>query len=169
MPGNICNLRCSYCYVTECLQYSHGVKAQFNYSVEHMIAAFEPKRIGGIAYITVIGGGETLIPQEAVRFLSFDVRKLFCYAGAWSFVVEMQTGMMSKCHNVQTEINFFEHIDAPIKCDPVGCECGIASCSLQYCFYGPGLIPEIPNVPTYTGLVASNSRLFNEEVKQLMD
>jgi hypothetical protein len=107
--------------------------------------------------------------QEAVRFLSFDVRKLFCYAGAWSFVVEMQTGMMSKCHNVQTEINFFEHIDAPIKCDPVGCECGIASCSLQYCFYGPGLIPEIPNVPTYTGLVASNSRLFNEEVKQLMD
>ena len=58
----------------------------------------------------------------------------------------MQTGMMSKCHNVQTEINFFEHIDAPIKCDPVGCECGIASCSLQYCFYGTGLIPEIPNV-----------------------
>ena len=69
VPGNICNLRCSYCYITECLKNSHGTKAQFNYSVEHMIAAFAPERLGGIAYIMVIGEGETLIPPEIVPFV----------------------------------------------------------------------------------------------------
>ena len=42
VPGHLCNLRCSYCYVTECLKYSMDGHAQFNYSVEHMIKAFEP-------------------------------------------------------------------------------------------------------------------------------
>lgn len=237
---------------------SHGTKAQFNYSVEHMIAAFAPERLGGIAYIMVIGEGETLIPpeivpfvkgllhqghvvevitnntiderieelldapkedlkrlivkcslhyvelkrlnkvesyfanirriiaagassypflvicdeympvldeicevcmreigelppctpcvtadkpedflnggggattspactpefvtsmnekmksrlfEEAVRFLNVDVRDIFCYAGKWSFVVEMKSGLLSKCHNVRAEANFLK-------------------------------------------------------------
>lgn len=69
VPGNACNFRCSYCYVSECLKEGHEEQAHFSYSVEHMISAFRPERIGGIAYITVIGGGETLIPAEVVPFV----------------------------------------------------------------------------------------------------
>lgn len=38
------------------------------YPLEHMIKSFDPKRIG-IANITVIGRGETLLPKEVVPFI----------------------------------------------------------------------------------------------------
>lgn len=69
VPGNVCNLRCSYCYVSECLRDGHEEVGCFNYSVGHMVEAFRPERIGGKAYITVIGAGETLIPKEVVPFV----------------------------------------------------------------------------------------------------
>lgn len=75
VPGNACNFRCSYCYVSECLKEGHEEQAHFLYSVEHMISAFRPERIGGIAYITVIGGGETLIPAEVVPFVKGLLRQ----------------------------------------------------------------------------------------------
>ena len=33
VPGNVCNLRCSYCYVSECLRDGHEEVGYFNYSV----------------------------------------------------------------------------------------------------------------------------------------
>lgn len=318
VPGNVCNLRCSYCYVSECLQDGHEEIGKFRYSVEHMIYAFRPERIGGRAYITVIGAGETLVPQEVVpfvkgllrlghvvevvtnntlnqriselleapeedlrrlivkgslhwkelkrlnkvqdyfnnikrilkagassypflvlseeymqdldeicetcvkelgelpqctpcvtaetredflkggstltspactpefikkvdeklhsklfnecvRFLDIDVKRVFCYAGKWSFGVGMGDGTICKCHNVVVPGNFFENIDAPYEGEAVGCECGIASCCLQYPLYGLGLIPEIKNVPTYTEMICDRETLFSNEVKELMN
>ena len=32
--------------------------------------------------------------EQSVRFLDIDVRKVFCYAGAWSYVVQMGTGRL---------------------------------------------------------------------------
>ena len=107
--------------------------------------------------------------DESVRFLDIDPQKIFCYAGKWAFGVGMGTGILLKCHNVNTKINFFENIEEPIACEPVGCECGIASCSLQYPLFGMGLIPEIKNVPTYTEMVCDREGLFTNEVKALMD
>lgn len=318
VPGNVCNMRCSYCYVTECLKSNHEEHAVFQYSVEHMIEAFRPERIGGIAYILVIGGGETLIPpevvpfvkgllrqghvvevvtnntldhridellevpvedrarlivkcslhwkelirmgkvesffanirkivaagassypclvlgdeymdcldeiceacekeigalpqctpcvtvnnredylrggetmtqppcteefvkriekkfesrlfSEVVRFLDIDVQNVFCYAGKYAFVVNMDTGIILKCHNVLTDDNFFENIDEPYEGEVIGCECGVASCSCNYNLYAAGMIPEIPNVPTYAELICQREGLFQDEVKRLMD
>ena len=319
VPGNVCNFRCSYCYVSECLRDGHEQAGHFNYSVEHMVEAFRPERIGGNAHITVIGAGETLIPPEvvpfvkgllhlghvvelvtnntlnqridelldtpredigrlivkcslhwkelkrlhkvedyfnnikriiaagassypflvicdeymneldeiidickrelgavpqcspcvtaetradflkggvamtspactpafvkeidkkfhsklfeqSVRFLDVDVKRVFCYAGKWSLGVGMGDGVMCKCHNVGIPGNFFENIEEPYIGEPVGCECGIASCCLQYGFYALGLIPEIPEVPTYTEMVCGGrEHLFSEEVKALMN
>lgn len=316
VPGNICNMRCAYCYISEGFKMCHEEKAVFKYSVEHMIAAFRPERIGGIAHIEIIGAGETLIPPEvvpfakgllaqghvvevitnntldhridelldipaeyrarlivkcslhwnelvrlkkvdsyfanirkivaagassfpflvvgdeyidkldeicetcqrelgalpigtpcnvgeesddwfsggalrtqppctpefvrrideklhsklfleSVRFLDVDPKKIFCYAGKYSFGVGMGEGTIIKCHNMEGEGNFFENIDIPYEGDYVGCECGIASCNLQYSLYGYGLIPEIHNVPTFAEMVCEREHLFSEEVKRL--
>lgn len=67
IPGNACNMRCEYCYNTECFKYERNTTpARFATSVENMIYAFRPERIGGLAHIVVIGNGETLIPPETV-------------------------------------------------------------------------------------------------------
>lgn len=318
VPGNLCNLRCSYCYVSQCLMLNHEEKPVFQYSVEHMVKAFRPERIGGIAYFTVIGGGETLLPlevvpfvkgllhqghvvevvtnntlderidellnmpvedcarlivkcslhwnelvrinkvdsyfanirkivaagassypfmvicdeymdkldeicttcereigvlpqctpcvvaesredflrggaavtkpactpefvtkidermhsklfKESVRFLNIDPQKVFCYAGKWAFGVWMDSGTVLKCHDIRTNYNFFDNIDEPFEGEYVGCECGVATCGLQYPLFGLGMIPEISNVPTYTEMVCDREGLFQEEVKSLMD
>jgi len=317
VPGNICNMRCSYCYVSECLMQGHEEKPKFSYSVEHMVEAFRPERIGGIAYFVVIGNGETLlVPEvvpfvkgllsqghvvevvtnntvdkridelleapaedlarliikcslhwkelvrlkkvdsyfanirkivaagassypfvvicdeymedleeicetckrelgvpphctpclisenreefmrggvavtspactpefteyiderfhskiftEVVRFLDVDPQKIFCYAGKWAFGVGMDTGHVVKCHNVSVGVNFFENIEEPFECDYVGCECGLATCSVQYGLFAQGMIPEVPNVPSYAEMVCDREGLFSDEVKRLM-
>lgn len=68
VPGRQCNLRCSYCYVSQCFDESKLEKAEFLYPVEHMIKAFSAKRIG-ISDILLIGGGETLLPPEIIPFV----------------------------------------------------------------------------------------------------
>lgn len=317
VPGNLCNMRCSYCYVSECLMQGHEEKPCFQYPMEHMIKAFRPERIGGLAYFVVIGAGETLlVPEvvpfvkgllqmghvvevvtnntvdknidalleapkedlarliikcslhwkelvrlkkvdsyfasirkivaagassypfvvicdeymdvldeicdtckrelgvlphctpcvttenraeflrggtavtspsctpefvewidnkfhskiftEAVKFLDVDVQKIFCYAGKHAFGVGMQNGHVVKCHNVDTKYNFFENIDEPFECEYVGCECGVATCSLQYGLFSQGMVPEVPNVPSYGEMLCDREGLFTDEIKRLM-
>ena len=69
VTGSLCNFDCSYCYRKGQSDYDKNIKPTFDYSVEHMLKAFSKERIGGIAYICVIGGGETLIPDEIVPFI----------------------------------------------------------------------------------------------------
>lgn len=69
MGGRACNLRCSYCYVTEGWNEEHSRKAEYKYSVSHMIKAFSPERLGGLCSFTVIGGGETLILDETIEMV----------------------------------------------------------------------------------------------------
>lgn len=69
VPGTACNFKCSYCYIGSCCDEDHRIPTKFQYSVEHMVKAFNPKRLGGYADIIVIGNGETLIPPEVVPFI----------------------------------------------------------------------------------------------------
>lgn len=47
VPGNICNLRCSYCYISCSASGELNEKPHFKYPVDHMIEAFAPERLGG--------------------------------------------------------------------------------------------------------------------------
>lgn len=58
VPGTMCNLRCDYCYISSCVDESHLIKPEYDFSLETMIKAFSPKRLKGLAEITVISGGE---------------------------------------------------------------------------------------------------------------
>lgn len=317
VPGNICNLRCSYCYVSQCQDPEHLVKPHFDYPVEYMVKAFTPQRLGGIAEFTVIGAGETLIPEEVIPFIhgllrqghivevvsnltlsdridklldtspedlkrlivkgslhwvelkrlnkvneyfnnmrkilsagasSFpffvagdlympyldeirqhclaelnalphcspcmafeektdmgefgkvmtspvcdsefrtlieqkfqsklfqlcadfiDVnpRKYFCNAGKWSFVVNLSDGGMSKCHNCKNDFNLFSKITSAIPEKPIGYECKIASCCLQYDFISLGLLKDFMDYPTY-GKLLYREGLINEDLVEKLD
>lgn len=319
IPGDACNMRCEYCYITECFKDGRNTTpAVFVASVDEMIYAFRPERIGGLAHIIVIGKGETLIPPEtvplckgllkqghivevvtngvlsnridelldcdedclsrliikcslhwnelkrlnlvdtyfnnikkalskgassypflvvgtsyincldeireaclenlgglphctpcviadsseqmldgnryatdppctkefvasikekfgsslfeqSVRFLDVDVKKVFCYAGKWSFGVDLCNGEILKCHNICTGISFFENLDEKMpEIEPVCNSCGLASCALQYDMFSMGLIPEVPDVPTYSEMMCNNS-FFTDTVREMMD
>lgn len=69
ISGTACNFNCDYCY-----RKNQGIKEKtqpttFQYPVDHMVKALSPKRLGGIADIVVIGGGETLLHKDVVPFI----------------------------------------------------------------------------------------------------
>lgn len=78
-------------------------------------------------------------------------RKEFCYAGDWTFLLNLCTGIMSKCYNRQGEQDVFADISKPINFEAIG-----TGCSCQYCinsshFMSLGVIPQI-ETPTYASL-----------------
>ncbi|HIT55877.1 TPA: hypothetical protein IAA92_06410 [Candidatus Galligastranaerophilus intestinigallinarum] len=314
VPGTMCNLRCNYCYISNCADDPHSRKPTYDYPLETMIKAFNPKRLGGIAEIHVISGGETLIddtvvpfihgllkyghvvtvvtnltlnnridelldfPKEylkhlivkgslhwlelkrlnkvddffnnmnkvlnsgassfpfivmsqdympyideiertckeklnsmphctpsivfeektingntttnpecteefvnfvnerfdseifraSVKYLNVDIKKIFCYAGEWSFGVNLKTGGMVKCHNCPEEVNFYKNLNKMPKLLPIGNNCQIANCALQYNFIAEGLIPEGPITPLF-GDMLSRPNLINEEVREMLN
>lgn len=316
VPGNLCNFRCEYCYISKCVDESHLCKGEYKYSLDTMINAFAPERLGGIAAFVVIGSGETLIdehvvpfihgllkqghlvevvtnltlnnridelldfPEEylkrlivkgslhwnelkrlnkiddyfnnmnkvlakgassypflvcgdtyiphleeirqiclerinalphctpsiifdeksdisrngnvktspacdsefikkidnlfnskifdlSVKWLDIDPKELFCYAGKWSFCIDIGNGNLMKCHCCPADINFFEDITKMPELEAIGNNCQIASCSLQYNFIAQGIIPEFDTEDTYTDILGREN-LFNEEVRKLL-
>lgn len=317
VPGTMCNLRCDYCYISSCVDESHLIKPEYDFSLETMIKAFSPKRLKGLAEITVISGGETLIdntiipfihgllkqghvvsvvtnltlnekidqlldlPQEylkrlivkgslhwlelkrlnkiddyfnnmnkvlakgassypflvvsdsympyldeikqvcmekigamphctpsivfeekddikrdgklktspectpefvnkineqfnsdifriSTKLLDVNVKDIFCYAGEWSFCVDLRSGAMVKCHACKPEANFYKDLKRLPKLLPIGNNCQIATCALQYNFVAEGLIPEIADVKSF-GQILDRPELINEEVRKLLD
>lgn len=317
VPGTMCNLRCKYCYISNCVDEKHLVKPEYDYPLETMIDAFSPKRLKGLAEITVISGGETLLdntivpfihglllqghvvtvvtnltlneridelldlPEEnlrrlivkgslhwlelkrlnkiddyfnnmnkvlskgassypfivvsddympyldeikqvckekigamphctpsmiyeekddlkrggklqtspectsdfveyidkqfnskifetSVKMLDINVKDIFCYAGEWSFCVDLKSGGMVKCHGCKPEINFYKNLKKMPKLLPIGNNCQIANCALQYNFVTEGIIPEIEGLTTY-GQALGRPELINEEVRNLLD
>ncbi|MDR1683988.1 MAG: radical SAM protein, partial [Elusimicrobiota bacterium] len=66
IPGTACNLNCSYCYRKGQGVQDRSIPAKFNYPVEHMLKALSKKRLGGPTVFIICGGGETMLPKEAV-------------------------------------------------------------------------------------------------------
>ena len=66
VPGNICNLKCSYCYAKTNDYYP----AKYDYPVEHIIKALSHERLGGIAYISFCSNGETLFHEETIDIIA---------------------------------------------------------------------------------------------------
>ena len=65
IPITKCNLRCSYCYITQ--QNLFDSKAHpLKYPVETIIYALRPERLGGICCFNICGGGETMLSHELI-------------------------------------------------------------------------------------------------------
>jgi len=87
IPGNICNLNCSYCYVGQ----KKGVKGKTLYpkgktlySTEYILKCFKPERFGGPIFFGGASAGETLL---------------------WDGIEEFTKGMLSYGHIVSYTTN----------------------------------------------------------------
>ncbi|MBR1808754.1 MAG: radical SAM protein [Paludibacteraceae bacterium] len=83
------------------------------------------------------------------KFSIFGVkRKEFCYAGAWTGYLNMQTGTLIQCYGFGWTQNIFDDIEKPIKWRPVANCCQEPHCFNGHSWIGLGAIPEI-DAPTY--------------------
>lgn len=78
-------------------------------------------------------------------------RNEFCYAGDWTFYLNLGTGDMSQCYCSFFQQNIFNDINKPIKFIPIGNNCTQHHCYNGHVFLALGNIPEL-NAPTYGDL-----------------
>lgn len=77
-----------------------------------------------------------------------DKRKEFCYAGDWTFCLNLATGAMTQCYKYHFKQNIFEDISKPINFKAIGCNCMEHHCYNGHVFMVLGDIPEL-KAPTY--------------------
>lgn len=73
-------------------------------------------------------------------------RKEFCYAGAWSGVLDLGSGSFGQCYCSFYRQNLFENIDKPIKRVPIGKRCMESHCFNGHAFLTLGLIPDLDSI-----------------------
>ena len=96
-------------------------------------------------------------------------RKEFCYAGDWAGVLNLKTGIFTKCYNDYNGVNIFENIDAPIPFEAVGNHCNSPYCVNSSHFMSLGVIPEI-ETPTYAQLRnRDEANWYSNEMKQFLN
>lgn len=78
-------------------------------------------------------------------------RKEFCYAGDWSFYLNLGTGVMSQCYQSLVGQNIFKDIEKPINFCAIGNNCLEHHCYNGHSFIVLGNIPELLS-PTYAEL-----------------
>lgn len=72
-------------------------------------------------------------------------RREFCYAGSWSYYVNMATGDAVQCYGGASVGNLFSDPDSPLPEKPIG-RCQIAHCYNGHAFLTMGLIPGLTSV-----------------------
>lgn len=80
-----------------------------------------------------------------------DQRKEFCYAGEWTFTLNLMTGELKKCYFSRTLQNIYENIYEEIRHEAVGKYCKNAFCTNSTHFMALGVIPSI-ETPSYESL-----------------
>ena len=78
-------------------------------------------------------------------------RHEFCYAGDWSFYLNIGSGIMTQCYCSYKSHNIIENPDEPIPFIPIGNNCSEHHCYNAHAFLTLGNIPELP-APTYATL-----------------
>lgn len=68
LPGTVCNLRCSYCYVSKD-GHVKDVKGLYKYDIETIKAGLTTERLGGQCLACVVSNGETLLDNNAVPII----------------------------------------------------------------------------------------------------
>jgi len=101
-----------------------------------------------------------------------EKRNEFCYAGDWSFCINVGTGMASKCYKGASMGNLFENIDKPINFSAIGKKCPLPHCYNAHSFLLWGDIPNFSKT-TYADIrnrkCSDGSEWLNDTMKYFMN
>lgn len=89
--------------------------------------------------------------EFTMRNFNYPFHK-FCYAGDWSFVMNLERGTIKPCYCNGAEMDIFANPNEPIKAEPVGIFCRHEYCVNSSHFLSLGVIPSIYHNVTYAGL-----------------
>ncbi|MDR1568944.1 MAG: hypothetical protein LBS72_00465 [Oscillospiraceae bacterium] len=78
-------------------------------------------------------------------------RNEFCYAGAWSLYVNLETGNAVPCYCGTGRQNIYDDLSKPIRFDPIGL------CPLPHCYNGHALLTQ-GLIPRFTDYLYGNIR-----------
>ena len=82
---------------------------------------------------------------------NFNVkRKEYCYAGEWSYVLNLENGILQACYGSLSWQNIFEN-NKPIALRAIGRHCGSLFCMNSSHFLSMGIVPSL-KTPTYCEL-----------------
>lgn len=91
-------------------------------------------------------------PLFSFTMKNFNVkRKEFCYAGAWTYTLNLQTGILKRCYASCIFQNIYKDVDSKIMNLAVGNSCGSTFCLNSSHFMSLGAIPEV-SCPSYAKL-----------------
>lgn len=68
VPITTCNLRCSYCYITQQRLFSKGIE-ELPHTPQEIRSALSKKRLGGTCLFNFCAGGETLLSEQTIQII----------------------------------------------------------------------------------------------------
>lgn len=100
-----------------------------------------------------------------------EKRTEYCYAGNWSFTLNLLTGTMKQCYKTNFFANVYKHIDRPLKFVNIGHGCKAPHCHNAHAFLCLGTIPEL-QTPFYAELrnriCADGTEWLNPQMKSFL-
>lgn len=78
----------------------------------------------------------------------YQKRNEFCYAGAWSYYLNLENGVVKQCYCGEQIFNLYDDIEVKVPEVPVGRSCSLPHCYNGHAFLVLGDIPKLP-APTY--------------------
>lgn len=100
-----------------------------------------------------------------------EKRTEFCYAGDWSFYLNLLSGEMTQCYRSYVSQNIFKDINKPINFQAIGSNCMEHHCYNGHSYIVLGDIPKMES-PTYAQLrnrvCNDGTEWLSEEMKQFM-
>ena len=100
-----------------------------------------------------------------------EKRNEFCYAGSWSYILNMATGDLRQCYRGKVIQNIYKDISKKIKECPVGCYCPEPHCFNGHAFLSFGVIPEL-DAPTFAEerdrICADGNSWLQNEMREFM-
>ncbi len=100
---------------------------------------------------------------------NFNVkRQEFCYAGDWSGILDLSTGIMRRCYSSYVYQDIFKNPNEKIRFEAIGKCCRSPFCMNSSHFMSLGVIPEI-KTPTYAELRnREDAHWYTDEMKAFL-
>lgn len=99
---------------------------------------------------------------------NFNVkRKEFCYAGDWTGILDLSTGIMRRCYSSYIFQDIFKNPNEPIRFLAMGHSCGSPFCMNSSHFMSLGVIPSV-DTPTYAQLRERDANWYSKDMHEFL-